>query len=89
LRSATLSILLLAVLLMTGAPAVHATSLSIYGSEDQAQQHCPHDTIVWLNLPARVYYQKGQRPYGHGQHSAYACKAEADGAGARNSLNGS
>lgn len=84
----TLAALVAASLSMAAAPAAQAGSLSIYGSEVQAQQHCPHDTIVWLNLPSRVYYLKGQRAYGRGQQSAYACKAEADGAGARSALNG-
>lgn len=77
-----------AILMMMAAPALLAGSLSIYTEEDQAQQHCPHDSIVWLDLPRRVYYLKGQRPYGHGKTGAYACKSEADGAGARNALNG-
>jgi hypothetical protein len=82
-----------AALLATGlalgaAPAAKAGSLSIYISEDQAQQHCPHDTIVWLNVTTRVYALKGQPVYGHGQKSAFACKAEADAAGARSALKG-
>jgi hypothetical protein len=70
-------------------PAARAGSLSIYRAAGEAQQHCPHDTIVWLNLATRLYYLKGERLYGHGPNSAYACKSEADGTGARSALNGS
>jgi hypothetical protein len=76
-------------LALAAVPAALAGSLSIYRSADQAQQHCPHDTIVWLNLATRTYYLKGERPFGHGQKSAYACKSEAEGAGAHSALNGS
>lgn len=79
----------LAILLLAGAPAIEAAnSLSLYTSADQAQQHCPHDTVVWLNLPTRVYHFKGQRWYGRTKNGAYVCKTEADAAGARGSLNG-
>jgi hypothetical protein len=30
-------------------------SLSTFSSEVQAQQHCPKDTVVWLNLPTGIY----------------------------------
>jgi hypothetical protein len=73
-------------LALAAMPTVLAGSLSVYRSADQAQQHCPHDTIVWLNVATRVYYLKGARLYGHGQNSAYACKSEADGAGAHSAL---
>ncbi len=81
--------LMTALLLVTGAPALHATvSVSIYRSEDQARQHCPRDVIVWLDLQNHVYYLNGQRWYGRGKNGAFACKGEADSAGAHSSLKG-
>lgn len=81
--------LVAAFLSAAGATALRATvSVSIYPSADQARQHCPHDVIVWLNLQSHVYYLDGQRWYGRGTNSAYACKGEADAAGAHRSLKG-
>lgn len=86
---AVLASAVLAILLLVGTPAVQAaSSSSLYTSEDQAQAHCPHDSIVWLNLPTRVYHFQGQRWYGRTKNGAYVCKREADAAGARSSLNG-
>ncbi len=86
---AVLTSAVLAILLIVETPAVQAAiSLSLYTSQEQAQQHCPHDTVVWLNLPTRVYHLQGQRWYGRTKNGAYVCKREADAAGARRSLNG-
>jgi hypothetical protein len=62
--------------------------LLTFASEQQAQQHCPTDTIVWVNLPTGIYHYKGQRWYGNTNSGAYVCKAEADQAGDRGSRNG-
>ena len=35
--------------------------LATFPTEAQAQQHCPGQTVVWLNLPTRTYHYKGQR----------------------------
>jgi hypothetical protein len=34
-------------------------------SEQKAQQHCPSDTVVWLNTTNATYHFKGERWYGH------------------------
>ena len=57
--------------------------LSTFPSEAQAQQHCPGETIVWLNLPTGVYHYKGQRWYGNTTPGAFVCRREADQAGDR------
>lgn len=47
------------------APAFAAEpSASLFKTEATAQQHCPKDTVVWLNTKSGVYYFKGQRWYG-------------------------
>jgi hypothetical protein len=79
----------LAVLLSSDALALSPTTpLTNYPTEAQAQQHCPTDTVVWLNLPTGIYHSKGQRWYGRTKSGAYACRAEANQAGMRGSLNG-
>ena len=62
-------------------------SLSTFPSEVQAQQHCPKDTVVWLNLPTGIYHYRGQRWYGNTNAGAFVCRTEADEAGDRASRN--
>ena len=52
-----------------------------FRTEQQAQAHCPDDTVVWLNFQSGTYYLKGQGPYGHSDPGRYACRDEAEGAG--------
>ena len=65
-----------------------ATALERYDSESQAQQHCPKDTVVWLNLPTMIWHYKGQRWYGRTKSGTYVCEKEAAAAGARATRNG-
>jgi hypothetical protein len=78
------------VALLLGMPgiAVSAEPLPLFSSEQKAQQHCPSDIVVWLNLPSGIYHLKGQRWYGRTKNGAYVCKKEADEAGDRPSLKG-
>ena len=59
-----------------------------FSSEQQAQQHCPKNTVVWLNIPSGIYHMKGMRWYGATRHGAYVCQQEADKAGDRKTRNG-
>jgi hypothetical protein len=61
---------------------------STFPSEVQAQQHCPSETVVWLNVPSGVYHYKGERWYGRTNNGAFACRGEADKGGDRASRNG-
>jgi hypothetical protein len=61
---------------------------NLFNSEQQAQQHCPADTVVWLNLPTGVYHYRGQRWYGNTKAGAYVCEKEATAAGDRATRNG-
>jgi len=45
--------------------------------QDQAQRHCPTDTVVWLDFKKRKYYSSSQKLYGHGFHGSYVCLQEA------------
>jgi hypothetical protein len=65
-----------------------AWSLEQFRTETAAQQHCPKDTIVWLNLPTMIGHYKGQRWYGNTRHGAYVCQKEAAAEGARATRNG-
>ena len=57
--------------------------LQSFSTEQLAKQHCPSDTIVWLNLNTRVYHVKGEHLYGNTKNGAYVCQKEADKAGNR------
>jgi hypothetical protein len=69
--------------------ASHAfAQLSLFQTEMQAQQHCPNDTVVWLDLHKRIYYIKGQRLYAQGRTGIFVCQQEARTSGYRRSLLG-
>jgi hypothetical protein len=65
-----------------------AGSLNLFPTEQEAERHCPLDTVAWLNVPTGIYHLKGQRWFGRTKSGAYVCKQEADQAGDRPSLNG-
>jgi hypothetical protein len=60
----------------------------MFGTERQAQQHCPADVVVWLNIPTGIYHMQGMRWYGATKRGAYVCQKEADKAGDRETKNG-
>jgi hypothetical protein len=55
--------------------------LVAFRTEQQAQQHCPGDTVVWLDIQNAAYYLKGHGSYGGTPGGRYACQGEADAAG--------
>jgi len=65
-----------------------AAALTLFPTEEQAQQHCPSDVVVWLNLPTHIYHWKGMRWYGNTKSGSYVCKKDADENGNRGTLNG-
>jgi hypothetical protein len=85
---ATLLVVLFVAILI--APAISAVEthhsnkgLQTFNTEQLAKQHCPTDTVVWLNLKSGIYHYKGQRWYGNTKSGAYVCQKEADQAGDR------
>jgi hypothetical protein len=83
------------VLLLTGLVGPFGTvaqsptaPLAIFPKEQEAQQHCPADTVVWVNLPSGIYHFKGERWYANTKSGAYVCQREADRAGDRATRNG-
>jgi hypothetical protein len=79
---------LFAGLLVSLSLALPAFGLETFTDEAKAQQHCPKDTVVWLNLPTMIWHSKGQRWYAKTIHGAFACKEEAAAAGERGTRNG-
>ena len=70
------------------APTSQALAQTQFPTEQQAQQHCPSDTVVWVNLPTGIYHFKGERWYGRTKSGAFVCQKEADQAGDRATRNG-
>jgi hypothetical protein len=70
----------------TAAPANEP--LTLFPTEQQAQQHCPRYVVVWLNTASGIYHFQGQRWYGRTKNGAYACQKEADEADDHATKNG-
>jgi hypothetical protein len=70
-----------AVIAVAAACTHTAPVLVAFRTEQQAQQHCPGDTVVWLDVQNAAYYLKGQGSYGQTTGGRYACQSEADAAG--------
>jgi hypothetical protein len=51
--------------------------LALFRYEHQAQQHCPTDSVVWLDFKKGKYYLPDQKLYGSGFHGSYVCRDEA------------
>lgn len=56
--------------------AFPATAAEQFDSEQAARQHCPSDTVVWLNLRSKSVHAKGQPWYGKTHVGAYICRKE-------------
>jgi hypothetical protein len=68
--------------------AYSAGDLTLFSTEQKAQEHCPQDIVVWLNLPTGIYHLKGQRWYGNTKNGAFVCEREAEKAGDPETRNG-
>ncbi|MFL9998606.1 hypothetical protein PQR34_44610 [Paraburkholderia sediminicola] len=91
LRSFKVAALCASILLASGMSPFHAAyaqSAPQFQSEQQARQHCPRDTVVWVNTKTGVYHFKGQRWYGNTREGAYECRGEANDEGDRATRNG-
>lgn len=62
-----------------------AQVLTPFRYEDQAQRHCPGDTIVWLDFRRERYYLKSQARYASGHTGGFVCRNEARDSGYRRS----
>ncbi|AMA58181.1 hypothetical protein [Bradyrhizobium sp. CCGE-LA001] len=65
-----------------------ATPLTPFRYEAQAQRHCPHDQVVWLDFRKGIYYTRSQRRYRQGLDGSFVCLSEARDARYRRSLLG-
>jgi hypothetical protein len=54
-----------------------AQMMTPFRYQDQAQRHCPTDTVVWLDFRKRRYYFGSQKLYGSGFDGSFVCLKEA------------
>jgi hypothetical protein len=88
LKNAAIHAVLLLSLCLSPLSTAFAQSASQFQIEQEAQQHCPQDTVVWVNTQTGVYHFKGQRWYGNTKTGAYECRTEANSEGDRATRNG-
>lgn len=48
-----------------------------FADEASAKSRCPTDTVVWVNLPSKVYHFAGAKSYGITKRGAYMCEKDA------------
>ena len=77
-----------AIMAGAGGAEVSATPLTPFRYEAQAQRHCPHDKVVWLDFRKGVYYTRGQKRYRQGFDGSFVCLSEARDGRYRRSLLG-
>ena len=59
-----------------------------FDSASDAQNHCPNDTVVWVNTRTGVYHFAGERWYGNTSQGTYECRQDANAEGDRATRNG-
>jgi hypothetical protein len=48
-----------------------------FADETSAKARCPSDTVVWVNLPSKIYHFAETKSYGTTKRGAYMCEKEA------------
>jgi hypothetical protein len=76
-------------IILAGALDAAGLPLTPFRTQEQAQRHCPDDTVVWLDFSKGKYYSKGQKLYGRGLSGSYVCREEARSSFYRGALIGS
>jgi hypothetical protein len=76
------------VLALCCAACAHSpAALIAFRTEQQAQEHCPNDAVVWVDPQSAAYYLKTSASYGRVGAGRYACRGEAEDAGMRGMVN--
>jgi hypothetical protein len=88
MRRLLIALLLFLALLPAQGTLAQGAPLAEFSNGQGAQQHCPSDTVVWLNTRSGIYHFQGERWYGRTKSGAYVCQREADQAGMRATRNG-
>jgi hypothetical protein len=54
-----------------------------FSTEATAKALCFGDTVVWVNVPSKIYHYAGTPDYGHTENGAYMCERDTANAGFR------
>jgi hypothetical protein len=65
-----------------------ASAQAMFRTQAAAQNNCPGDTVVWLDISAGVFYLPGNPSYGKTSNSGYVCRRDAAAAGNREAPSG-
>ena len=82
-RSLYLGLITLALALSCAACGGSPAVLTAFRTEQQAQEHCPKDTVVWLDPQSGMFELKGHGSRGVSGAGRFACRGEAERAGMR------
>jgi hypothetical protein len=63
------------------AAGAHVVAVAHFAFEQQAQQHCPDDSIVWAIARSGIYHANTERWYGQTSDGSYVCRRDAEAAG--------
>ena len=70
-------------------PPVDTSQVPKFKTEQAAQQHCPGDTVVWLNTYSGIWHYRGAKYWMNTKYGAFVCEKEAASLGMRASRDGS
>jgi hypothetical protein len=68
-------------------PPPNQDGVNKFATEAQAKEHCPSETVVWVNLNSKIYHFSGTRNYGNTKNGKYMCERDAVAAGMRAAKN--
>jgi hypothetical protein len=80
-RSLSSGVTVLAVTLTCAACGGSPAVLTAFRTEQQAQEHCPSEAVVWVDAQSGTYQLKGHGSYGLSDGGRYACRGDAERAG--------
>lgn len=66
-----------AILLPLVAPLWASEPLDLFDGEAAARKHCGKDAVVWLDVPTKTFWSKGQSGYGRSKSGGYTCRKDA------------
>jgi hypothetical protein len=79
----TVLVMMTSLAALAPAGGTHAAEAALFQFEQQAKQHCPDDTVVWVSPASGLYSFADERWYGSTKHGAFVCRREGDQAGYR------
>lgn len=80
-KKTLIGLVLLATLLAHEQPLRASEPLDMFDSEAAAKKHCGGEPVVWLDVPSRTYWLKGEKGYGVSKTGGYTCRKDAAHAG--------